>query len=124
MKKTIKRCIDIALAFLLIFLFTVPRIWLNGVCTEMTEQTQMASAALRTGSDHTPYLRELERLFERSAPKMRLFLDHGAVDEVGAAIGVCVPYATSQDLLSALNAVSAAITHLGNIESFQWDSIF
>ena len=122
--KTVKYSIDLALFFLLIFLFTVPRIWLTGVCETLSEQVQLASAAIRAEEDHTPYVVELERIFERTAPTMRLFMDHTSVDALGTAIGVCAPYDQTNDLLSSLNAVSAAVTHLKNIEAFAWDCIF
>ncbi|MEG1524832.1 MAG: hypothetical protein RRZ24_06330 [Clostridia bacterium] len=124
MKRYGKRIINLCLAAFLLFTMTVPRLWLTRICADMTEQAQLASAAIRTGGDHTPYLRELEHIYEKTAPIMRLFLDHVAVDETGAAIGVCVPNTEIAALLSALNAVNAAITHLNNMEAFRWDSIF
>ena len=112
------------LLLILILACTLPRLWLNRVCDDLSETAQLASAAIRAEADPGPYLAELERVYERAAPKLQLFLDHAAVDEVGAAVGVCAPLTGREAILSALNAVQAAVAHLRSIESLSLGNIF
>ncbi len=123
MERTVRSMVNAAFIGLLLFLFIVPPRYVNKVCGQMTALTAAAAERAIAGEDARDELGQLNRLYEQTAPVLRLFLDHTGVDEVGAAIRVCEPLTEPEALLSALNAVNAAAEHLMHIESFGPDSV-
>ena len=124
MNKRIKRMATLLIILLLLALFIVPRTYLNKVCTEISALSASARQAVRLNGDPAPELARMKRAYDRSAPKLRLFLNHSSVDALGVAIVACTPLTEPEALLSALNEVEAAATHLKNIESLTPDSLF
>ena len=124
MHRRVRRTATILILLMLAALFTVPRAYLDGVCKEILSASMEARVIAQSGDDPGGTLQNMQAVFEQSAPKLRLFLDHGAVDALGAAIVMSVPLTEPEALLSALNEVEAAAGHLKNIESLSPDSIF
>ncbi len=124
MHNCIKRVFLAFFVLLLLFLFIVPGAYLGRVCDEWDGLVLSASAAVRAGGDPTPFLRDLARGYEKNSLKLKLFLDHDAVDAVGECIGICAPLTEQAALLSALNAVSVTAEHLRGLESFRLTDIF
>ena len=127
MHNRIKLWFNLFFAGLLLFLFLVPRAYLNSLCDDIGNKAAQASAVIKDRSDVTaaaPLLSDMERIFESRAPVLRLFLTHGEVDALGSAIAVCAPLTEKAALLSGLNAVSITAEHLRKIEDFHWLTVF
>lgn len=120
MYKRVKRIATLALILILIVLFTVPRRYLARVTDDMLSLSAQAATSARANDGKTAqYLAEMELLFDSAEPKLQLFMHHGAVDEVTAALGACQPLLPHADLLSALNVLNAALSHLAGLERLQ-----
>lgn len=124
MHKRVQRIATVAILLLLLFLFLVPRTYLDGVCDAITLTAAAARRALAVGGDPADELVRMRQTYERSAGTLRLFLDHGSVDALGMAIVACQPLTEPETLLSMLGEVEAAAAHLKSIESLSTDSIF
>ena len=124
MDKKTKRIANVVVAAALLMLFILPRSYLDGVCGQILQTSREARQAVLENGDPGPVLTGMEGIYERHAPKLRLFLDHGSVDELGMAIVACTPLSDREALFSALNEVEAAVEHLKSIETLSTDSLF
>lgn len=124
MTKRVKRLATLIIVLLLLALFTLPRAYLARVCKQMLASSTAAAQAAQLDGDPAPHLARLKELYEKSAPTLRLFLDHATVDAVGAAIATCAPLRDQDELLSTLSVLNAAIRHAQSIETLSAESIF
>lgn len=124
MYKRIRRIVTYGIIVMLIALFAVSGGYLNRICKELLASSAGAAQAVMLDGDPAPHLARIKQIYEKSAPKLRLFLDHGAVDAVGAAVATCVPLREPDALLSALSVLDAAVKHAKNIEALSADSLF
>ncbi len=124
MEKTIRRAANVVVAAILILLFVVPGNYLNDVCGQIVQIGDGVRQTIQNNGDPEEALVQMEQVYVRNAPKLRMFLDHASVDALGVAIVACTPLTDHEAILSALNEVEAAVEHLKNIEALSTDSIF
>ena len=116
-KKTKRVCAGIILA-LLVFLFIAPRVYLTRLCDELLALNDAAIEAVRDDRRAGAYLERMYERFDKSAPVLRLYLNHASVDETAAAIAACVPLTDRETLLSGLSTIEILLEHLEGIERF------
>ena len=123
MHKRTQRVCNFLFALLLLLLFTLPGAYLNRVADEMFAAMAEAEQLALIGGDPASPLARLSVLYDRHSGRFRMFLDHGAVDAVGAAIAACTPLAEPDALIGGLHAVRAALSHLLGVESLSAENL-
>lgn len=124
MFNAIRRIVNLILLFLLIYLFTVPALYVKNLCRELDTQCRAAELALYENEDPGEHLRSIKGRMDDSAKTLHLFLDHSAVDGLVSAIHALAPMTEKEDLLPALEAVRAELTHLRDIETVDVYTLF
>ncbi len=115
----VKRVMTLAFLLFLLFAFTVPRSYLNRCCDELLALANRASAA---ESPALP-LDEMAALYEKKSRVLRMFINHGAVEAVSAAVAAARPLKEKEALESALSVLRSAIEGLRSIESLCLDGL-
>ena len=116
----VKRVMTVLFILLLGFLFTVPRLYLNACCDELEGYARQAMQAEYPGEA----LHALEAAYERQSGMLRLFLNHAAVDAIGAAVAAAVPLRETEAKESALSALLSAICALRRVEGISVGGLF
>lgn len=124
MYSTTKHCITVILAALMLFLFTVPGAYLFRFCAALDADSERALDAIEKGQNPKPALTTLRDRFDGGADTLRLFLDHGAVDAVSAAVHALVPLEDGAEIKSALEALRAELKQLSSIERVDLYTLF
>lgn len=109
----VRRVMNAIFILLLLFLLTLPRVYLSDFCDGMLEKCLAAERA----EDPGEALFGMRLLYEKNSPVLRLFLDHTAVDAVGAGVAAAVPLRDREALYSALSAIRSALDSLRRVES-------
>lgn len=104
---------------LLLFAFTVPRARLMRGCAELMALADEAE----TAKDPAPALDRLMALYAEESRVFRLFIDHGAVEAVGAAVAAAQPLREEEALKSALSVLREALEALMRIETLDFDGL-
>lgn len=109
----VKSIFTVLFILFLLFVFTAPRAYLNQSCDRLLALADEAEAA----EDPAQALETLSALYEEKAAVFRLFLDHGAVEEAGAAVAGAKALRNREALSSALSVLREAIEDLRRIET-------
>lgn len=120
----VKRSVSLVLAALLIFLFTVPAGYLNQLVGALDADCRNALLSIEVGDDPKPYLIAVRDRFDKSANKLRLFLDHTVVDTVAASIHAIVPLEDGADQKSAIEALRTELIQMADIERLDLYTLF
>ena len=123
MYKATKRIVTVLFLCLLLFLFTVPSIYLNRVADELLLQSASARRALEEGRDPAPHFEAMVSAIDNSAGKLRLFLDHNIVDETRMAVHALSPLTDPEHLFSDIEALCVLLDHLRDAEVFHLHSV-
>lgn len=123
MYSTVKKLVTALIAALLVFLFTVPSVYLVRTTDELLLQTAAACRAMEQGEDPGPHLTEMARIMDGSAPALRLFLDHNLVDETLMAVHALRPMTDPEHLRSDLESIRVQFDRLRDAEVFRLRSI-
>lgn len=124
MYNAVKRGCTLFFILFLIFLFTVPAAYLRRLTGELDGACETALAALEQRGDPTPQLELIRSRFDESAPILRMFLDHDAVDQALSAVHALNPRAEPADIQSGLEVLRAELKHLAGIEKLELASLF
>ena len=124
MYNAIKRSLTIVFIVLLLFLFTVPALYLDRLTEDLDDRCIKVLNGLDAGEDPAAGLVELRSAFDESADTLRLFLDHGVVDAVSAAVHGLVPLDDPADVKSGVEALRAELQQLAAIERLDFHTLF
>lgn len=123
MVKRTQRIFTLCTAAFLLFVFTMPGVYLRRVADSMSAAILEAEAETASGGDPARALVRLSSLYTRHSDTLKMFLDHVSVDAVGAAIAACTPLSEPDTLLASLSTTRAALSHLLGIESLTPESL-
>lgn len=118
-----KKIATVLILCLLLYLFTVPSIFLTRVVDELQLQAGAARRAVESDEDPGPHFEAMVALMDDSADRFRLFLDHDLVDETLVAVHALSPMTDPEHLFSDLEALEILLDHLKDAEVFSFRSI-